>query len=76
MKYELKVQLSLLLQVNENQIATKGLIVDYIPFEVSPEQILESIKTNDGKLINRPILVVNESKLIIGYDQSEYEANF
>ena len=43
-------------QVNENQVASKGLIVDYIPFEVSPEQIVESIKTNNGKLIVKGVL--------------------
>ena len=44
-------------QVNENQnIASKGLIVDYIPFEVTPEQINESIKNNDGKLIVKGVL--------------------
>ena len=29
----------------------KDLIVDYIPFEVTPEQINESIKQNGGKLV-------------------------
>ena len=29
----------------------KDLIVDYIPFEVSPQQINESLKENDGKLV-------------------------
>jgi len=44
-------------QVNENQIITsRGLIVDYIPFEVSPEQITESIKNNDGKLVVKGVL--------------------
>ena len=34
----------------------KQLIVDYIPFEVSPEQINESMKSNNGKLIVRGVL--------------------
>ena len=34
----------------------KQLIVDYLPFEVKPEQISESIKENDGKLIVRGVL--------------------
>ena len=42
---------------------------------LTKEKIIELL-SNDGKLIKRPFLVVNESKLIIGYDQSEYEANF
>ena len=34
----------------------KNLIVDYIPFEISPEQINESMKENNGKLIVSGIL--------------------
>ena len=30
---------------------SKQVIVDYIPFEVSPQQINESIKDNNGRLI-------------------------
>jgi len=35
---------------------TKNLIVDYIPFEITPEAINESMKTNGGKLIVRGVL--------------------
>ena len=50
-------------QVNENQnVASKGLIVDYIPFEVTPEQINESIKTNNGKLIVKGVLQRADAK--------------
>ena len=31
----------------------KQLLIDYLPFEVKPEQISESIKENDGKLIKK-----------------------
>ena len=34
----------------------KNLIVDYIPFEVTPEQINESIKQNGGKLVVHGVL--------------------
>ena len=34
----------------------KNLIVDYIPFEVSPQQINESLKENDGKLVVKGVL--------------------
>ena len=34
----------------------KQLIVDYLPFEIRPEQITESMKENDGKLIVRGVL--------------------
>ena len=34
----------------------KDLLVDYIPFEVTPEQINESISRNGGKLIVHGVL--------------------
>ena len=34
----------------------KDLIVDYIPFEISPEQINESISQNGGKLVVHGVL--------------------
>ena len=40
----------------------KQLIVDYLPFEVKPEQITESIKENNGKLIVRGVLQRAEAK--------------
>ena len=40
----------------------KQLIVDYLPFEIKPEQINESIKENDGKLIVRGVLQRAEAK--------------
>ena len=40
----------------------RQLIVDYLPFEVKPEQITESIKENNGKLIVRGILQRAEAK--------------
>ena len=50
-------------QVNENQnVASKGLIVDYIPFEVTPEQINESISKNNGRLVVKGILQRAEAK--------------
>ena len=39
------------------------------------ERIIELL-SNDGKLIKRPFIVINESKLILGYDECEYAANF
>jgi len=41
---------------------SKQLIVDYIPFEVTKEQINESIKENDGRLVVKGILQRAESK--------------
>ena len=41
---------------------SKQILVDYIPFEVSPEQINESISQNDGKLIVSGVLQRAEAK--------------
>ena len=41
---------------------SKKLLVDYMPFEVSPEQINESMENNDGKLIVHGVLQRANSK--------------
>ena len=40
----------------------KNLIVDYLPFEIKPEQITEAMKNNNGKLIVRGVLQRAEAK--------------
>jgi len=40
----------------------KQLLVDYLPFEISPEQITESVKENNGKLIVKGVLQRAEAK--------------
>ena len=40
----------------------RQLIVDYLPFEVKPEQINESMKNNNGKLIVKGVLQRAEAK--------------
>jgi len=40
----------------------KQLIVDYLPFEISAQQINESIKTNDGRLVVKGVLQRAESQ--------------
>ena len=40
----------------------KQLIVDYIPFEITPQQITESMSTNDGKLVVKGVLQRVNSK--------------
>ena len=40
----------------------KKLLVDYIPFQVSKEQVNESMKENDGKLIVKGVLQRAEAK--------------
>ena len=41
---------------NDEEKLMKDLIVDYIPFEVTPEQINESISQNNGKLVVHGVL--------------------
>ena len=40
----------------------KQLIVDYIPFEVSPQQITEAMKENNGKLVVKGVLQRADAK--------------
>ena len=40
----------------------KKLIVDYLPFEIQPDQINESMKENNGKLVVRGVLQRAEAK--------------
>ena len=41
---------------------SKQVIVDYIPFEISPQQINESMKDNNGRLIVKGVLQRAEAK--------------
>ena len=40
----------------------KQLLVDYLPFEIKPDQIVESMKENQGRLVVRGVLQRAESK--------------
>ena len=40
----------------------KEVIVEYIPFEVSPQQINESMKNNNGRLVVKGVLQRAEAK--------------
>ena len=60
-------------------------IVDYLPFEVTPEQITESVKENNGKLVVRGVLQRAEAKNqngrvypkeILVREANEYSKNF
>ena len=44
-------------------------------FDLTRKKIIELL-SNDGKLIKRPFLIINDSKLILGFNESEYAANF
>ena len=50
-------------------------LIDFDILELTKEKIIELL-SNDGKLIKRPFLIINESKLILGFNESEYDANF
>ena len=43
--------------------------------DLSNEKIIKLL-LNDGKLIKRPFLIINESKFILGFNESEYEDLF
>ena len=63
----------------------KKVIVDYIPFEISPTQINESMKENNGKLIVKGVLQRAEAKNqngrvypreILVRESKKYDENF
>tara|TARA_S200000501_G_scaffold54335_1_gene44440 strand:+ start:290 stop:646 length:357 start_codon:yes stop_codon:yes gene_type:complete len=49
--------------------------IDFDIFDLTNERIIELL-SNDGKLIKRPFLITQECRLILGFNESEYEANF
>ena len=49
--------------------------IDFDVFDLTKEKIIKLL-SNDGKLIKRPFLIINESKLILGFKESEYTAIF
>ena len=55
---------------------TRGKNYKLIKFDIhdlTKEKIIELL-SNDGRLIKRPFLIINESKLILGFNESEYKA--
>ena len=50
-------------------------LINFDIFDLTKKKIIELL-TNDGKLIKRPFLIINESKLLLGFNESEYAANF
>ena len=57
---------------------TRGKSFKLINFEILelPKKKIIELLSNDGKLIKRPFLIINDSKLILGFNESEYIANF
>ena len=46
-------------------------LLDFDINDLSDEKIIELLSKN-GRLINRPFLLINESKLLLGFNESEY----
>ena len=42
----------------------KEIIVDYIPFEITPQQINESMKNNDGRLVVKDEYVIQTMRYL------------
>ena len=56
---------------------TRGKSFKSLNFEIldlEKKKIIELL-SKDGKLIKRPLLIINESKLIFGFNENEYSAN-
>ena len=57
---------------------TRGKSYKSIEFDIldlTKKRIIELL-SNNGKLIKRPFLIINESKLILGFNESEYTSHF
>ena len=50
-------------------------LIDSNILELTKQEVIELL-FKDGKLIKRPFLIINESKLILGFNESEFAANF
>ena len=48
--------------------------IDFDILNLTKKEIFELL-SNDGKLIKRPFLIINECKIILGFNESEYIAN-
>ncbi|MDC3171021.1 Spx/MgsR family RNA polymerase-binding regulatory protein [Prochlorococcus sp. AH-716-E13] len=48
--------------------------MDVNVLDLTKKRIVELL-SNDGKLIKRPFLIIDETKLILGFNESEYIAN-
>ena len=48
--------------------------IDFDILNLTKKEIFELL-SNDGKLIKRPFLIINECKIILGFNESQYIAN-
>ena len=49
-------------------------LIDIDILDLTKDKMIELL-SNDGRLIKRPFLIINESKLLLGFNESEYIAN-
>ena len=49
--------------------------IDLDILHLTKKEIIELL-SNDGKLIKRPFLIINESKFLLGFNESEYVEQF
>ena len=49
-------------------------LIDLNILDLTKQEVIELL-SNDGKLIKRPFLIINESKILLGFNDSEYAAN-
>ena len=49
--------------------------IEFDILDLTKKEIIELL-SNDWKLIKRPFLIINESKIILGFNESEYASNF
>ena len=49
--------------------------IDFDIKDLSNKKIIELL-FNDGKLVKRPFLIINESKFLLGFNESEYVEQF
>ena len=49
--------------------------LDFDVMDLTKNKIIELL-SNDGKLIKRPFVIINECKFVLGFNESEYSANF
>ena len=50
-------------------------LIDFDILNLTKKQIIELLSSN-GKLIKRPFLIINERKIILGFNEFEYATNF
>ena len=49
--------------------------IDIDVLDLTKKKLVELL-SNDGKLIKRPFVIINECKFVLGFNESEYSANF